>query len=403
MPGCTPTKKSGAVAKKKPTTPCGSTAKPCPATMVHASLDIIEITFAGNHRVEKDTQGYFGAPEWQKGRVAQDNSPVCYTRNNAVRLDAKFKVMRKPSAAETVEIKGQATFGSATIDLTGSGSVSPSDNEITVSGLTSAANLPNEVVCFDNVNIPWQANPGGSGWSPAGSSNHVFYVVLGDPSGTPAYWTLLDISCRAAHGQTVEAALVTHCFNPFKSRSLARKRDGHVLTYWNPNTTRATNTQQLLAQSNGSGQCGAWSEFLIDMYKCHGITSADKILVVRTLAAHSSATEGFLVKNWTFVGSGSGAAPWTHKMGTECQEQPGIPGQENPNPPPAFFNHFIVKYGSNLFDPSYGVGPVSTKLGWENGAIDGLFNDTRWTGFRKASHSSSNLLEFWNLRTGATI
>ncbi len=372
--------------------------------MVHSALQVKEITFGGNHVVEKDTLGNFPSPEWRRGRAAADNSPVCYARNTPVSMTAKFDVTRQPSASETVEVRGRGTFGSATLEFLSSITVSPGDVEVTVSGLASATNLPNQVACYDPANITWEANPAATGWAGAGSSSHLCYVVLGAPSGTPAYWTLLDISCRGAQGQTTENGLVTNAYAPFQSRSLTRKRDSHGLTYWNPTTTTCMNTHALLASGDGSGQCGSWSEFLIDMFKCHGVTNADKILVVRTLAAHSSATEGFLVKNWSFAGAGSHPAPWTHLMGSECSNLPGVAGQRNPEPPPAFFNHFIVKHDTHFYDPSYGSAPIGTQSVWENGSIDGLFNDPLGRcGYPKASNATTNLLEFWNLTTNARI
>jgi hypothetical protein len=398
--------------EKKPTPPSSggggapaacTTGSCSTAPVVHAQIQILEITFSGNHPVEKDTLGNFPAPEWRAGVAASANSPVCYTRNTRVQLTTKFRVTQQPSASESVEVKGNATFGAATLEWLGTVTVAPSDTEVTTPALTSNVSLPNEVECYDPASITWQANAAGTGWNAAGSSSHLLYVVLGNPSGTPAYWTLLDISCRAAPGETTEAGLVSKAYDPFKGRSLTRKRDGQGLTYWNPTSTICTNTRLLLASSDGSGQCGSWSEFLIDIYKCHGVTSADKILVVRTRAAHTSATEGFLVKNWRFNNPGSRPPPWTHVMGTECVNLPGIPGQRNPDPPPAFFNHFIVKYGAEFFDPSYGGGPVASQTTWETGAIEGLFNDPlNACGFQKAYHAA-NLLEFWNLRTGARI
>ena len=356
------------------TSPCNGTTHLCPSGMIHGQLRIIEVDFSSNHVVEKDTLGNFGSPEWRDGRSAVDQSPVCYTRNALVPLTAKFRVTRQPSVTETIEVKGTATFGSITLEWTSSVPVSPSDTEVSTPSITSNVSLPNHVGHYDPLSINWTYNPANTGWSSAGTTDHVFYVVLDSPTGTPAYWTLLDISCRAAHGETTQSGIVSKCFVPFTGRSLTRKRDGIGLTYWNPDTTNATNTQQIFARSDGSGQCGSWSEFLIDMYKCHGITGADKILIVRDIASHSTSTVGFLVKNWNFIGSGSQPPPYTHVSGTECVDRSGVPGQRNSNPPPAFYNHFIVKFGSEFYDPSYGVGPVSSQQNWRNGAIDGLFS-----------------------------
>jgi len=181
---------------------------------------------------------------------------------------------------------------------------------------------------------------------------------------------------------------------------LNRKRDNQPLTYWNPNSTTCTNTQQLLARPDGSGQCGSWAELVVDMYKCHGITSADKVLIVRTLPMGSV---GFLVKNWNFIGTGRNPAPWTHTLRSDCVELPGVPGQQNPNPPPAFVNHFIVIHGGKFYDPSYGSAPFNDQVAWESASIDGLYQSPNLGGYPKASHLTTKLLKFYNLRTRALI
>ena len=57
----------------------------------------------------------------------------------------------------------------------------------------------------------------------------------------------------------------------------------------------------------------------------------------------------------------------------DARDQPGIAGQDNANPPGGFFNHFVVSYGGQIYDPSYGAGPYATTLLHENSAIDGIF------------------------------
>jgi hypothetical protein len=51
---------------------------------------------------------------------------------------------------------------------------------------------------------------------------------------------------------------------------------------------------------------------------------------------------------------------------------PGLPGQNNEEPPPTFRNHWIVKYDGKFYDPSYGAGPFATENDHENAAIDGI-------------------------------
>lgn len=364
-----------------------------PATdvVVHARLQIKSISFSGNHVVEQDTRGDFAPPEWVRGRRRQ--WPICYTRNANVRLTARFEVVGAPSATETVSIRGTTSLAGSTLEWTGSVSVAPDAVEVVTAEITSSGTLPNHVAYFQRMTTAWEAQPPSEEWSGAGNSNHLVYLTLGDPQGTPAYWTLLHISCQNAHGATQPTDLVENTYRSFPGRSLTRRRDSVGLTYWNPNTTNVTNTRELLARADGSGQCGSWSEFLIDMYKVHGITAGKKVLVVRNVPVWRSSSIGFLVKNWDFVGAGSLPAPFTHQMWVECVERPGVPGQRNPNPPPAFYNHFIVKCFNKLYDPSYGSGPIDTQSSWENSSIDGLFSGGA-CGYPKSANTGTNLLEF---------
>ncbi len=60
-------------------------------------------------------------------------------------------------------------------------------------------------------------------------------------------------------------------------------------------------------------------------------------------------------------------------------DQPGIPGQNNPNPPGSFENHFIVLFNNQYYDPSYGDGPYGGQTldiahaAWEDASIDGFY------------------------------
>lgn len=289
-----------------------------------------------------------------------------------MKIKATFEVVLAPSSDEDVTVRARLDAGGTVLEWNGSVRCAPGDTEVITAELSSGGPLSNQEGCLDTADIEFSASPPGEPFASVGKSANVLYVVLGDPAGTPAYWTLLDISCRAAAGSTTAQEVVERSFVPFTSRTLTRLRDGKGLTYWNPDTTTATNTQKLLASGDGSGQCGAWSEFLIDMYKAHGIGATDKVIVVRTIADFSGFITGFLVKNWQFVGAGSQPAPFTHKLGAECIKIPGIPGQRNPNPPPAFYNHFIVKAFGKFYDRSYGGGPIAGQTEWEVGAIDGL-------------------------------
>lgn len=55
----------------------------------------------------------------------------------------------------------------------------------------------------------------------------------------------------------------------------------------------------------------------------------------------------------------------------DAANQPGVPGQGVSEPPPIFQNHFIIKFGNKVYDPSYGIGPF-TEEEHENAACDGF-------------------------------
>jgi hypothetical protein len=342
---------------------------------VHALLQIREITFVASHPVEKDTTGNFPSPEWVRGRAASGNSPVCYTRNTRVYMTAKFEVTRHPTAPETAEVRGRGTFGSATLEWVGVVSIATADAEVTVSGLASATMLPDQVACYDPVTFNWEANPASTGWAAAGSSSHLIYVLLGSPSGVPAYWTLLDISCRGAAGKSTEDDFVKASFDPFRGtlgngKGFKRKRDGVELTYYKMGAgTPASGVfscSDILSRADGTGRCGGWADLMVAMHHVHGVTSS-AMFGVQPVSASL-----LIVKNCTFAGAGSRPVPFTHKGQTECVKSDGIFGQGKDNPQFTFGDHALVKHSTGIYDPSYGVGPKADLKTWEDGGIAGI-------------------------------
>lgn len=378
-------------------------------------LAIDSITFTGHRVVEQDTLGNFAAPEWQAAPLT--NHPVAYNRNTAVQLTPTFRVTTQPTEAEQVAVTGTCTFGATLLTWTGNVTVNPGDvTVVTGAALTSDVALPNVVGCYDPATIAWTATPLNGAVAPAGNSAHTMYAPLGASTGGPDYWTLLDVSCRAAAGQNAANAVVAAIFGPFAGFNVPRKRDGTQLTYWVPNNTTAQTTAQLLARPDGGGQCGAWAELLRDMCQAHGIATVNKV-TVDVPQPFVPYRYGFLVKNWTFHAPPAATAnTWTHLqdlnriMGATpgwCNTRPpyGIAGQANANPPPSFFNHFIVINTATgiLYDPSYGA-TAASRLLWEAAAVDGLFDNgmVPLAGLSTAA-GAANLVRFTNQATGANI
>jgi hypothetical protein len=384
--------------------PVGSPVAPCPQIR-HAAIRIKQLEFAGNHVVECDTYGDFPRPEWLDTRTTMQ-SPVCETCGRAVRFTPTFYVTTPPTQTETVQIRAVAAWRSVIMNWTGNVTVSPSDAEVTAAQLTSDVALPNCVDCVDPFETSWGMNPAGQGWNSAGTTSNILYVVLGDPAnGKPPYWTLLDVSCRAAALQTTDTGVISAVYAPLRNRQITRKRDNTGLTYWgtapNYDQTGAMSTPMLLRAQNASGQCGSWANFLLDMYQVHGITRGRKIALARSAQFwRGNGTVAFLVKYWRFnTPPASSPNDWTHILYQQCVLVQKAPGQRNTDPPPWFWNHYIVWIDNVYYDPSYGSGPFNSQSDWENASMDGLI-DTRarpmMAGFDKSlpPNPTTNLMDF---------
>jgi hypothetical protein len=368
------------ITERKPGAPVAASSEPVvdPCCCV---LKIKELTFsgAGFHKVENDTLGDFPTPEWLDGRA--DQSPVSYARNTKLTISTKFAVTTAACrGGESVQLRGKVTFGSVSMELTGSTTVNPGDTEVPGT-LTSDKAFPDEVGIFESSDITWETNRCDCGWTSAGTSRNVVYVTLSPPAGgVTNYWTLLDVSCRAAAGAKTENALVHKSYVPFKAATgdgngIKRKRDGKELTYWffGRKSPAVFDTHALLAETSCSGRCGSWASLLVDMHKVHGVTSSAVFGVVPTANVRGLLPGcNFMVQVGTFSGAGSKPVPFTHEAPAEYVKGTGLAGLGKTNPQPVFPDHALVKYGGKVYDPSYGGGPVADLLTWERAGIAGL-------------------------------
>jgi hypothetical protein len=368
-------------------------------------LQLQRLTFDG-HVVACDDRGDFDRI-WEHGRPEADpavaavanpagavNSVLCFTGNGRITITARLQVTTAPTDPENVTIRGTATIGGRRLRWEHAGlAVNPADATVTTNAMASDAAIPAQVGRYENVAIAWvMVGPDGR-TTDLGSTRHLVYATLaarGAPlalNGTPDpvppyYWTLLEISCRAAHGATTEAQLVSRTFGALKTTTgdgngPRRARDNQRLSYWlqGINSAGVFNTRALLNAGDGGGRCGSWARLFCDMLALHGAVAR---LVKMVPAQDPVANHRFLVKNCTFTGAGNAAqAPFTH-VGHQtagngrCSKAVGAPGQGNTNPTFLFGDHAIVVYGGQFYDPSYGIGPYATLLAWEKAAIDGL-------------------------------
>ena len=331
---------------------------------------------------------------WVKGRsdpatnaaTASCQAPLCFVQGETIELRGEFKVTQAPTEQEKVKVKGVTTVGTQTIEWQGEVTVGPADVKVKLPKTTADKPLPPGVACYDPMEIKWyMTESDNTTWVQIGTTRNLVYVVLGDPV-KPAYWTLLDISCRAAAGKTTEDTFVPAAFAPFTTHTgdgngFKRKGDGIAMSYYKQGVkTSGEQTEPsvystfgILSRPDGTGRCGGWANLLLHLFSIHGVTSAGKLWFIRGAdPKNADMKQRFLVKNCSFVGSGTKPAPYPYLGNTECVKRDGAPGQGKTNPQFDFGDHVVVVHDGKIYDPSYGVGPIATPLEYEWKAIEGL-------------------------------
>jgi hypothetical protein len=334
-----------------------------------------------------DTSVTYDAPHWQDSNDDGDADdpgerkyPIAYVRNTPPTIAGKIKV--KPSGLTSV------SGFSAKIKVTGPGNIEIDEtaatigtDEIGLPATASTGNFVNEIDYLNPMTLSWEVEVNDKGhWCEAGDTANRTYVTLGVPATTLRQETLFDIGCRNADGETVAADALAAIWGDFTDRSVARV-DSVQLKYWNPRAGSCQSLEAMLADAGGNGTCVAWSQLLKTVCDALGIGGTSIIQIesgyrndgLLTYDGVPTTRGQFLVKDWTFAAAGSapaGCAPFTH-VATEVTDNTGAEGQGSPNPPGAFFNHFIVAYSGEYYDPSYGAGPFPNQLAWENASIDG--------------------------------
>ena len=274
-----------------------------------------------------------------------------------------------------------------------------------------------EVGYEDDYELAWEVGFGEAGtadddlaWNRS-SSDHELYLTYN--AEVASYETVFHISCTKANGKRTEATIANAIWAEIAGKNVERKGDSEQFKYWNPRNSTPQTLPGMLRDSNANGACGVWSEFFITLLDVQFSSGAQ----ISEITPAATTADGFLVKNWRFSShiqpgpngvmdstvrsddvlvsnviypsfngildsSPSGddivvdgvynGSAYPYDVRYDAVDQLGVRGQGNPDPPGGFENHYIVRYGGNLYDPSYGTGPFSNALEHENASMDGI-------------------------------
>ncbi len=364
--------------------------------------------------VRRDEPTHVGvafARQWVRGTAHALQAPLTYSRGTNVDQNPTIGIANPPNAnTNNIEVRATAFVQRANGALAPLSWSWPNQTVIqhappplVLANQASNITLPAEVVYADPLYMLWEMRIGAGNWILFDATSHMLYVTLGDPTtyrlfgaaecANPTYFTSLAISCFHANGVANPANLPAALFAAFAAphagtgvnNNLRRKRyAAHpLLGYWNPrypnpgsNPGQSVRNMFLHTRSNGS--CLALAEIFVAMAALHGVRTLDLVEV----RANVAGAGGFLVNNWTFhAPPPAAAAAYTHDLDANGPGNngtatwgPGVVGQNNQRPPPAFRNHYIVlDTGANvLFDPSYGGAPRANRAAFYAASIAGL-------------------------------
>jgi hypothetical protein len=343
-------------------------------------------------------------PDFPDGST-EKNWPVAYVKDSQVEIQqAKFKV-KVACPAEDVAVKGIAEivivpFAPGVFTLVFESPGKCTFPEIaTTAQMTSPKKLPDFVYNFEPLEIKWTVTAAGKKYD-AGSSTHGVYVLFNTPT-KDLYYTQVDFTTHKALKSATEKWVVAGIWSEFTDRVVRRQEfdpasgaithDRTQLTYWVPEKKASeqfgtcTNTTTPKMLRNINGQCGAWANFLKDSFAIHGISGTFSEIECGLLNCIQ-----FLVKTWEFglQLSDQVAAGWQYLkgdqdkvdeplrvapgVGVDVVNRKGVPGQGNAEPPPNFGNHFVVRYGGRIYDPSYGEGPFEDLAEWDDKSLSGF-------------------------------
>ena len=356
-------------------------------------------------------------PVWQDGPGTSDTAmsktvwtksatyPSVFVSGNTINATATFSL----SSPAPSSLSGVSTTGnvSGLGQLAGSVNIPAGATSVTANLTGNTAFPSSKTEYYSGLSVTWYASYSGQKCSSssaqclsAGSTSSPVYVTLAAPSGLSESvmpFTAVKLAIGEG-GATTQAQAFTNTWQQFAGPANVTGWDGRPLYYYEqgvPFSGCATNSVDLLTQTNGSGQCGSWARLLMDALAINGISST-------FVTVTPGVADRMLVNSWSFGDTPTypSQAPWEYSfipviesggpgmvplpsssVFGDLTSTSGVAGQNSPTPSEKFFaSHFIVKAPSGLsvggpyFDPSYGVTYLNA-CSFESEAIAGYADE----------------------------
>jgi hypothetical protein len=356
--------------------------------------------------IKKDKGGSYDGAEWidsdLNGTIESTETkyPVAFASNGGCTVSSvKFKLEGSrvyDVPMNNIKIRFDSGWLYSYSDET-NGALS--GGEITATNISRTGPFHNsaEVDYQSSFEIDWDISfNGGSDWyNTIGTSENELYLTWKTPETTETYETVLHIGCTNASGETDAEDIVSKIWGEFSDTHVKRKNSSNDMQYWGSIaiTKGIFTTAELLLYDDG--RCGAWQDFIVDVFEAQGITSIIKyhLFADTTTGTYPNLniSTGFLVKNWSFSGVGTSGNAMYPYLQSECTDELGIRGQGNDNPRSLFWDHAVIYYSGTIYDPSYGTTAANLST-YSNNSLSGWLDNS--TGFVTNVVSKHNLSNY---------
>jgi len=369
------------------------------APILHSKITSVTFSGSGYSHLTDDEGNPYDIPQWRRdeppaGPPYYYNRSVSYEKNTIPVIGATFEIEGLTSDNNTVAISAEGTDGIGLPEKNVT-----VNNGVAVYPATPATKpWPDAIKFYDrNPETPDSPAPFTLTWKVQQNSNafiestnHQVYVTLVKPALAKNRETLFYLACHNPSGMDGSNLIkvVNSIYGEFSDREIQRinpktgNPEGLFLRYygkgfdfdgtpWDEETNPKPSDEHILAQ--GTGVCGAWSEFLVEVLSVHVIIEAKTVGVIPTFSpsvnpkANGAVSREFVLKPVPVDPDGENVELDDASGEPVNYKDVRIPAQGRSDGRVSWSAHAITRFteengNSYYYDPSYGTGPFDEGL-----------------------------------------